>query len=271
VLRIRRSAAARTDEAGFESLNLPINAVPTARVTLERPGDHASQGELVSRGRSEVQHDQTLIGRLGPADRIVVRWARPRSGAAPGTVGSVDALVLWDVTPAGDRLRARLTAHQPHEFSSLRLAHDPGLVLRSANALGPAEVICDEDHDKGQWILSIDPPLPPGSTLTIDCWRPSAADLNGTGQLHGKSGRPGERVRRIPQLHPVGVERFSGVLGVRRPGDWTGRFEPLRDTDPINDESFVRAWGSLPEEPLTLAGTSRFVRDLRASLQTGPM
>lgn len=68
----------------------------------------------------------------------------------------------------------------------------------------------------------------------------------------------------------MGVERFTGSLGVRRPGDWTGRLEPLPNTDPINDESFVKAWGQLPTEPLTLSGTSRFSRDLLATYQTGP-
>jgi hypothetical protein len=270
VLRIRRSAAARTDEAGFETLSLPVNAVPTANLTVEPPRDGAPQGELVAQGRSDLQHDQRLHGRLGPTDRIVVRWPRLGSQAAHQPAGSVDALVLWDVTPGGDRLRARLTVHQPQELSRIRLAHDPGLVLRSAYAPGPIDVVCEDDPGKGQWILSIDPPLPAGSTLAIDCWRPSDAEPADTSQPRGRSGRPGTRVRRLPQVEPVGVERFSGWLAVRRPGDWTGRLEPLKGTDPLNDESFVRAWGVLPEEPLTLAGSSRFVRALHATLQTGP-
>ena len=32
----------------------------------------------------------------------------------------------------------------------------------------------------------------------------------------------------------------------------------------------MESWGTLPQEPLTLCGTSRFVRECRASLQTGP-
>ena len=56
---------------------------------------------------------------------------------------------------------------------------------------------------------------------------------------------------------------------MRRPGDWTGRLEPLPDIEPINDESFVKAWGNLPDEPLTLSGTSRFSGVLLATLRTG--
>ena len=65
------------------------------------------------------------------------------------------------------------------------------------------------------------------------------------------------------------MEKYSGALGVRRPGDWTGRFDPLPNTDPISDESFVESWGILPQEPLTLCGTSRFAHEARASLRTG--
>ena len=37
----------------------------------------------------------------------------------------------------------------------------------------------------------------------------------------------------------------------------------------MSDESFVKSWGSLPDDPLTLCGTRRFVRECRASLTTG--
>ena len=56
---------------------------------------------------------------------------------------------------------------------------------------------------------------------------------------------------------------------MRRPGDWTGRLDSIVGSDPISDESFVKSWGTLPDEPLTLCGTRRFVRECRASLSTG--
>ena len=58
-----------------------------------------------ARGLVELKPDRTLSGRLGPADRIVIRWSRPGPRAASRTVGSVEGLALWDVNPAGDRLR----------------------------------------------------------------------------------------------------------------------------------------------------------------------
>jgi hypothetical protein len=67
------------------------------------------------------------------------------------------------------------------------------------------------------------------------------------------------------------MERYSGVIGVRRPGDWTGRLEPSPGSELITDETFAGQWGELPAESLTLAGTTRFLRYLPLSLRTGPL
>ncbi len=77
-------------------------------------------------------------------------------------------------------------------------------------------------------------------------------------------------VRRLPRLQPVNIERYAGIFGVRRPGDWTGRLDPLPPAEPVGDEAFVGAWGNLSDEPLTLCGTGRFVGDCTAALRTGP-
>jgi hypothetical protein len=121
---------------------------------------------------------------------------------------------------------------------------------------GSGDTFCEEDAAKGEWTLHVDPPLQTGSTIELDCWLPLA-------------GLTGGLSRGLPRLQPMGVARYSGSLGVRRPGDWTGRFDPLHDTDPTSDESFVESWGTLPQDSLTLCGTSRFVGECRASLQTG--
>ncbi len=268
VLGLRRSIAASADESGSEAIALPINPMPTARVLVEPPRDGIAQGSLVARGRIELKADRTLSGRLGPADRIVIRWPRPDPPGGAADIGSVEGMALWDVNPAGDRLRARLTFQMPGETATVRLSHDPGLILRSVQAPGRSEVFFEDSRD-GQWILSIDPPLPPGATLAIDCWRPLDAARKPTGGSPSTPGRSREVIRDIPRIRPVGVERFVGTLGMRRPGDWTGRLDPLPDLDPINDESFVKSWGNLPDEPLTLSGTSRFSGELKATLRTG--
>jgi hypothetical protein len=264
-LRIRRSAAP-IDEDGWGVISLPVNAMPFARVVVEPGVDGRQDGELVARGKTEVQPDHTLIGSLGPADRVLVRWKKPAGTAIERSKGNLEGLILWDITPAGDRVRARLTFRQLANLSTIRLAHQQGLILRSAKAIGSVDTYCEENAETGEWIVRVNPPLPAGSTIELDCWLPL-----GAGKSPPAPGMPGGSIRDLPRLQPVGAEIYSGALGVRRPGDWTGRFDPLPDTDAINDESFVEAWGSLPQEPLTLCGTSRFVRECRGTLQTGPV
>ena len=59
--------------------------------------------ELVTRGGTEREADHRLLGRLGPADRIQVCWGKPAAGSVDRSSGNVDGLILWDLTPAGDR------------------------------------------------------------------------------------------------------------------------------------------------------------------------
>ncbi len=264
-LRIRRFAGAHAEVTGAEVLSLPVNAMPTARLIVEPAADGIPQGVPVGRGRIERGADRSIAGRLGPRDRIVVRWTKPGRADTPRHAGPVEGLLLWDVTPAGDRLRARLIYRRAEEIPAVRLAHDAGLALRSVGVPAETRVYCEDDAESGQWLLSFDPPLPPAVTLSVECWLPLPE-----GAPMAPIGPPAASDRRLPGIHPVGAERFTGIVGVRRPGDWTGRLEPGPDAELLNDEAFVKAWGSLPEEPLTLSGTRRFNGDLGAALRTGP-
>ncbi len=246
-------------------LSLPVNAMSTARLIVEPAADGLPQGVPVGRGGIERGADRSIMGRIGPSDRIVVRWTKPGRADTPRHTGPVEGLLLWDVTPAGDRLRARLTYRRAEEIPAVRLAHDAGLALRSVEAPGATRVYCEEDAENGQWLLSFDPPLPPTVTLSVECWLPLPDD-----PPRAPEGPPATTDRHLPAIHPVGAERFTGIVGVRRPGDWTGRLGPAPDAELLNDEVFVKAWGSLPEEPLTLCGTRGFNGDLGAALQTGP-
>jgi hypothetical protein len=270
-LHIRRSAATVAED-GLAGISLPVGAMPSARVVVEPGADGRQDGDLIARGATELEPDHSLIGLLGPADRIEVHWKRPTGAAATQTKGTLDGLILWDITPAGERVRARLTCRQVPGHRAIRLARQDGLILRSARASGSAEIFCEENASKGEWIIHVDPRLQDGSTIELDCWLPSrAANGDGAGKSQAVVMTPVGSTRAMPRLQPVGVEKYSGALGVRRPGEWTGRFDPLPDTEPISDESFVEFWGSLPQEALTLCGTSRFVHECRAILQTGPV
>jgi hypothetical protein len=268
-LRIRRASAARHD-AGFETLSLPVNAMPSARVILEPQEAGMKQGETNAHGSMKLEADGSSVGRLGPADRIDVRWLKLDSSVAGRASGTVEGSILWDINPAGDRVRARLTFHQAQELSTIRLAHEPGLILRSARVSGSVASVWEENAGNEEWTLHVDSPLESGGTIELDCWMPLDARRGESGKSPAFPLDAATSLRRLPRLGPIGVDRYSGSLGVRRPGDWTGRCDPIPGTDLISDESFVKSWGNLPEEALTLCGTSRFLRDCRATLATGP-
>jgi hypothetical protein len=267
-LRIRRSTATRT-ESGFETLRMPVNAMPSARVIVERGTDDPTLGDVTGYGMVTADANRSLSGHLGPVDKLEVRWTAPAPVAAQRTAGIVDGLILWDINPAGDRILARLTYHQQQTLTAISLSHQRGLMLRSAQVRGSAEPVCVENGGAGEWILHFDPPLEAGVVVELDCWMPFVGRRD-VDRVTPKSVASSEGIRELPELRPAGAERYSGSLGVRRPGDWTGRFEPPPGGDPISDESFVKSWGNLPGEPLTLCGTSRFVGECRASIPTGP-
>ncbi len=259
-VRITRGVRARID-AGRESLIVPVNPVPTARIVVD-PGREANALAAVStRGSIEAKADLSIPGRLGPADRIEITWPVTIQNSTARPPAAVEAQILWDILPAGDRVRARFTYDQPGEISAITIAHEPGLILRSTEMAGSSDAFWEKSARDDSWTLRIDPPLPGGSTIAVDCWRPAALPVEGAADAVA---------RRLPRLQPRDVDRFAGSLGVRRPGDWSGRLEPLPGSEPISDEAFVKSWGKLPDLPLTLSGTSRFVRECQAELETGP-
>ena len=270
LLQVRRSSVP-ANEDGNSHLVLPVNAIPSARVVVQQSEGSPRDVELTARGKMKTQPDGSLTALLGPDDRIEVRWGKSAGASVVHAPGIVDGLILWDITPAGDRVRARFTVHQPRPLSTFRFAHQAGLVLKSAQVAGSSELVWEENAAKDEWTLRVDPPLPSGSAIALECWLPNQAERDEAGRRpRSEAGLAAGPIRNLPRLEPIGAEKFSGALGVRRPGGWTGRFDPLPETDPISDESFVQDWGELPEEPLTFCGTSRFVRECRASLETGP-
>jgi len=250
VLEFRRVVDRRRagQAAGFV---LPINAVATARVAVE-PAAGSDRVEVRS-ARGAIRPDGGgAEGALGPADRLDVRWPGPDAtdraeGAGGGGGGSVEGALLWDSVLAGDRVLARLTYARPGGTATIRLAVDPGTAVRAASIPGLIAARWRGTAERPEWVASVDPPLGDGEFIAIELWRPAPP------------ARPGEPARRSPpRIEPLGVDRVAGVLGLRRPGDWTGRLGPLPGTAPLADEAFVKAWGELPRDRLTLAGATRF-------------
>ncbi|AMV37126.1 hypothetical protein [Planctomyces sp. SH-PL62] len=259
-LRVRRTASPFRD-GSLETLDLKVNRAPFARLTLEQPPGGRPVQQLVARGRVIAKGDQTIEAVLGPVDRIGISWTSPNPDLDQPSA-TVESLMLWDLDPAGERVRARLTYRTRRRTSTIRIALEPGLIPRSVQIPGLVDASWGGTPQNPEWVARVDPPLPDRTTIFLDFWRP----LRGEGGTEA----PGPVARRFPRVEPMGVERESGLLAVRRPGHWTGRLEPPRDAEPVGDESFVRAWGALPDDVLTFAGTVRFKPQDVVEFRTGP-
>ena len=91
---------------GGEVLSFAVNAVASARVVVDPPAKGQAVPVLAAAGGTRLQPDGGLAG-LGPAERIELAWAEAGNESEPKQAGgSVEGVVLWDIHPAGDRVRA---------------------------------------------------------------------------------------------------------------------------------------------------------------------
>jgi hypothetical protein len=197
-------------------------------------------------------------GLLGPADRLEVRWSAGAATHPAQPAGSVEGVLLWDAQPAGDHILARLTYRNPGGTSTVRLGLAPGMVLRTNGLPGLVDTGWQGTDERPEWVASFDPPLPDGAAIPIEFWRPVPP-----------AEPPG---RSFPWIEPIGMDQYGGTLAFRRPAEWSGRLAAGAGSgfEPMTDEAFVRTWGNLSDEPLTLAGTVRFARTPVVTLATGP-
>ena len=266
-LVIARTAVTQSRGDG-QLLDLPVNPLATARlIVLDEPGEGGS-AEILARGGWARQPGSRITSRLGPADRLQVVWGRPAAAAATRPAVAGEGILLWDVGPAGDRLRARFTVRESAGLSTVRFKRDPGLVLKRVAATGATDAFITDNQARGEWTLFVDPPIAAGATVEIDCYRPRDA---AAARPDPAAARPDPASPRTPpRLEPIGWERSSLLLGARRPSDWTGRLEPQQGAELVADLVYVQAWNQLPDPPLTFCGACRLAPGGAVALATGP-
>ncbi|MDB5349976.1 MAG: hypothetical protein JWN86_1223 [Planctomycetota bacterium] len=254
---IVRRLAALVHSADGDTLRMPIPPIASARLRLEAPPEGDRVAFLAARGR-EVRREGILEAGLGPVETLELRWTGRTVAGPPPPRGQCDATMLWDVEPAGDRVRARITATSAEGLSRLSLALEPGLLVRSTSLAGTADALVRNVPSGTIWELPIEPPLAEGQSLTVEFWRPLPT---ATGPV---------LIRRVPRIEPLGLAGFGGLVGVRRPQDWTGRLGPAGGGESVPDADFARAWGEFPSGSATFAGASRFLGSPELALATGP-
>ncbi len=252
---IVRGAIERSRIDGEDALRWAVPPIPATRLVClaMAPGERIAVP--AARGRMELR-DGRFEGLLGPVSEVEVRW-HSANEAGPGPPrGEVQSLALWDVEPAGDRVRMRLTATAPEGLSRLSLKLEPGVIVRSDAFRGGADAAIRPLADGTTWEASFVPPLEAGETVSLDLWKPLAD--------------PKAPVRIMPRVEPLNMLKFEATVGVRRPEDWAGRVAAGPGQEVMADEVFVREWGSLPAGAKTFAGAVQSKKWAEVSLATGP-
>jgi hypothetical protein len=197
--------------------------------------------------------------RLGPVDQLVLTLSGPtgKEGTAAGA-GSrplIDGLMLWEAQAAGDLVRVRWNVRCAGSVSQLRVELSPGAVVRSASLPGLVDARLTPGQSSSIWTARLDPPWTGTQPVQLEVWVP-ASSSSGEG-----------RDRPSPRVTPLDVEGHSGMMGLRRPGTWSGRLDATSGTglEFVGDEVFARAWGAFPEPPATFAGAIRFGSSASAS------
>lgn len=267
-LSLRRTVVPQRAPSG-ESIALAVNRICSARFEVD---DHPSglRAEVPCARGLDVRRDghDGREGQLGPSDRLEARWPPAGGAKAVAPAGAVEGLYLWDVSPAGDRVRARLTYRNPGGTSLLRVGLGPGTVVREAKIPGTVDATREGTAEHPEWVARVDPPLPDGSTIMLDVWRPRppAGSVENVGA--------GPTTRTVPRVEPMGLDRSTGMLAFRRPADWVGRLTTGAGAEAVGDEAFVRAWEARPGDPLTLSGVVKLPspasRTALPQVETGP-
>jgi hypothetical protein len=240
-LSFRRSIRLSKIGVGGERLTVPINRAAFARVNVARgEGSHWVEVPQAS-GVLEVAAEG-IEGGLGPGDRLEVHWFPEDRSPSSAFRGAVDALFLWDAQPSGDLIRLKLSHSDPDGAATIRIVLEPGLLVRRYAIPNLVGVQVEGTAERPEWVAHVDPPLPKDQVVEIDFWRKPPALTS---------------ERRWPSIEIPTSGRFSAVLGFRRPVDWSGRLDARGAPEPVTEASFVRSWGELPDDGLTMAGAIR--------------
>ncbi len=244
--RVEFRRCVRLDPVGRDGrkVRAAINRAAFARVSVGRDASIRTLELPGALGQVDAR-EGGVEGLLGPVDVVEGRWWPGDHDQSSVNLGEVNASVLWDASPLGDGVRARLVHSGPDPLTSIRFEVEPGVLARGFAIPGSTMIQRAGTPERPEWVVALDPALPRGVPLEVEFWR-------GSGVGSGAS------TRAMPRFRVAGAGRFSGILGFRRPSDWSGRLE-LRDAPgPLEEAEFVRAWGGLPDSCLTLAGTARF-------------
>jgi len=253
-VEFRRLATLSTTFPGSERIRVPINRAAFAQIRVAKKEGVAvavvgGSGDLSTEG-SEVAGD------LGPTDLIEVRWSSTDLTPSTGLQGPIEAAFLWDIRPVGDLIRLRMAHAEAEPVSSLRIALAAGLVVRRESIPGVISTRIEETGTRREWVALLAPPLPRDVPIEVDFWRANP---------------PGSVDRRWPEIEVKTSGKFSSLLGLRRPADWSGQLDLKAPGEPLTEPNFLKVWGAMPDDDLIMANLARVSRSAKVVVSAQPI
>lgn len=244
------------DPSGSHRHRLPLCPAPNAALRVRRLDGPAPVNVEGSRGPIE-RGESAVATTLGPVESVVLDWALSGREPTPPPSPTLDTLVLWDALSAGDRVIVRFVPHAPWPVETLRVVHDRDLILRSVRRAEEEATRTEPGSPESVLILRIAQGVESTSPIELEFWRPRRPDGPTTG-------------RDWPRLRALDVTAAPTLVGLRRPGGWSGRLTEQPGTELVSDEVFARAWGEFPDASATLAGAIRYKVEPRGAVPIGP-
>ncbi len=247
----------RVELVSRDTLHAPV--VPSAIAVLEVQGQVPGRRVEVNGAVGPVESKQEhVLAYLGSAPSVDLRWV-DLDRDPEGQLGTVDGLLLWTVEPAGDRIEARLSFRSTEPRTELRLALEPDLEVRSASFAGWKDASWEGTPENPIWVAPATPPLPDGSVVTLEFWRPAPVS------------NPGEpALRPAPRIEVLDVGASSGILAVQLVSGWSASFVPQAGHDPILEDIFLRSWSVDGRTPPDVETALTWVPRPALRVQAGP-
>ena len=220
---------------GFSEVQAAIPPVGTATLS----GNLPMLSELTvpsARGTIAVAtEDGTVKAQLGPANRLVVRWANSEVQTAARSVFDVEQLLWANVKPGSVVINAKLKlAVIEGVIGQLRIAADPRIRLLPVDGESLISAVRSS----------------PGEPIIVDLSRPitDQATVDLSFLVTGSSGIGNLQ---LPKIEVLDARNTTRTVAISLDRMLKETFSGVLDSVPV--EAFLKAWGTEEERPVTAA------------------
>ena len=225
-LAFRPSAQASNSAMVIDMAILPL---ANSQLQLELPADLQVEIPSAKGHLSRDQGGQRLVGSLGPAERLTVRWGDAAAFDSGPTLVDADELLWLKIRPGSVVLESRFDLRVAEgKLRQVQIVADPRLRRLPLEAGSPISQVCAESDGSNAIDLGLARPITDQVAFKVSFL---LTDSSGIGNLQ------------VPKLDIVGVRKLSRRLAVsiESPLETDEKSRGRLKALPVGD--FLSAWG----------------------------